>query len=61
MTNFRDHLPQAVIDIVDRAMAKADDDRYPSAAPFAKSVEADMHQLYPDSTALRSSHRYMSL
>jgi hypothetical protein len=49
------------VDIVNRAMAKADSDRFPSAAQFAKGVEETMNQLYPNSTLLSSSHRYMSL
>lgn len=61
MTSFRDDLPQSVISIVHRAMAKSDGDRFPSAAVFARRVEQVMNELFPNTTLLRSSHRYMRL
>jgi len=54
-------VPQEVSDLVDRAMAKADADRFQSAAKFANEVEIIMNRLYPNSSLINSSKEYMSM
>lgn len=58
---LRPEIPQEVADIINRAIAKADADRFQSAAEFAKVVEEVTNQLYPNSNLLNSSINYMSL
>ena len=52
-------VPQEVSDIIDKAMAKADADRFQSAAKFAKEIENVMKRLYPDSSLINSAKDYM--
>ena len=52
-------VPQEVSDIIDKAMAKADADRFQSAAKFAKEIENVMNRLYPDSSLINSAKDYM--
>ena len=54
-------VPQEVSDIIDKAMAKADADRFQSAAKFANEVENVMNRLYPNSALINSSKDYMSM
>lgn len=56
---LRPQVPQEVADIVDKAMAKADADRFQSAAKFAKEIERVMKHLYPNSNLLNTSKEYM--
>jgi serine/threonine-protein kinase len=56
---LRSEVPQEVSDIVDKAMAKADADRFQSAAKFAIEVEKVMNKLFPDSTLMNNSKEYM--
>lgn len=56
---LRPEVPQEVADIVDKAMAKADADRFQSAAKFAKEIERVMKHLYPNSNLLNTSKEYM--
>ena len=56
---LRPEVPEQVSALVDKAMAKADEDRFQSAAKFAIEVEKVMNQLYPDSTLLNNSKEYM--
>jgi eukaryotic-like serine/threonine-protein kinase len=56
---LRPDVPQEVCDIVDKAMAKADSDRFQSAAKFAIEVENVMNKLYPNSTLMNNSKEYM--
>ena len=42
-------------------MAKADADRFESAAKFANEVESVMNRLYPDSALINTSKEYMSM
>ena len=56
---LRSEVPQEIAGIVDKAMAKADADRFQSAAKFALEVEKFMNCLYPDSTLLKTSKDYM--
>lgn len=55
----RPDVPQEVTEIVSRAMAKKDEDRYQSAAEFAMDIERVMNQLYPGSESLNTSNNYM--
>ncbi len=52
-------IPQEVSDIIDKAMAKADADRFQSAAKFANEIENVMNRLYPNSSLIHSSKDYM--
>ncbi len=52
-------VPQEVSDLIDKAMAKADADRFQSAAKFAKEIENVMKRLYPDSSLINSAKDYM--
>jgi serine/threonine-protein kinase len=56
---LRPDVPKEVSDIVDKAMAKADSDRFQSAAKFAIEVENVMNKLYPNSTLMNNSKEYM--
>ena len=61
VTELRSDIPQEVSDIVNKAMAKADTDRFQSAAKFAREIESVMHRLYPDSDLTISSNRYLDM
>lgn len=56
---LRPEVPQEVSDIVEKAMAKADSDRFQSAAKFAIEVEKVMNKLYPNSSLMNNSKEYM--
>ncbi|MBT7953415.1 MAG: serine/threonine protein kinase [Gammaproteobacteria bacterium] len=56
---LRPDVPKEVSDIVDKAMAKSDVDRFQSAAKFAIEVENVMNKLYPNSTLMNNSKEYM--
>jgi len=56
---IRPEIPTAVSAIVNRAMAKADADRYQSAAECALEVEQVMHELYPGSDLMDPSDQYL--
>jgi len=58
---LRPEVPQEVSDIIDKAMAKADADRFQSAAKFANKIENVMNRLYPNSSLINSSKEYMSM
>lgn len=58
---LRADVPVDVENIVKRAMAKADADRYQSAAEFGLDVERVLEKLYPDSAYLQTSGQYMML
>ncbi len=60
VTGHRSDVPAAVDDIVNKAMAKADKDRYQSAAEFATEVERLLHRLYPESALLQSANQYLA-
>ena len=61
MLNLRSDIPQRLVDITSKAMAKADADRYATAGEFALQVENAMQDLYPNSSLLNTSGRYMGL
>jgi len=56
---LRPDVPPEVEALVTRAMAKADADRFPSAAAFAREVESVTGVLYPDIELVGGSRRYM--
>ena len=56
----RPDVPQVVDDIVTKAMAKADVDRFQSAAEFATEVDGLMRWLYPESTLMHSANQYLT-
>ena len=58
--DLQPEVPQEVSDLVDRAMAKADADRFQSAAKFANEVESVMNRLYLNSSLINSSKEYLS-
>ncbi len=58
---LRPEVPQEVSDVIDKAMAKADADRFQSAAKFAIEVKNVMNRLYPNSSLINSSKEYMSM
>jgi serine/threonine-protein kinase len=60
VTNFRPEIPQEVANMVKKAMAKEDADRYQSAAEFASEIESVMKHLYPNLDILDTSNKYMS-
>ena len=57
--DIRPEVPQEISDIVDKAMAKADADRFQSAAKFANEIENVIKRLYPESNLMNSSKEYM--
>ena len=61
ITDLRADIPQDVANIVYKAIAKSDEDRYQSAAEFAKGVENVINSLYPDAGLMDSTNNYMSL
>jgi len=60
ITDLRPEVPQEVADIVSKAMAKADADRFQSAAAFAREIEVVMNRLYPDAELMSAENKYMS-
>lgn len=56
---LRPEVPAEISDIVDKAMAKQDADRFQSAAKFAIEVQSLMRRYYPDSTLMNTSKEYM--
>ena len=59
ITSLRPSIPQQVADIINKAMAKSDSDRFNSAWDFANELEAAINNLYPGSDILQGSRRYM--
>lgn len=56
---IRPEIPDEVAGIVNKAMAKADADRFQSAAQFAREIENIMRRLYPHSPLLNTEKEYM--
>ena len=56
---LRPEVPAEISELVDKAMAKQDADRFQSAAKFALEVELLMSRYYPDSTLMNTSKEYM--
>jgi serine/threonine protein kinase len=61
VTELRPEIPQEVSDLVEKALAKADEDRFQSAAEFALAAERVMHICYPDSRIASQADTYMSV
>ena len=61
VTALRPDIPQDVSDLVHKAMAKADADRFQSAAKFAKEIENVVHRLCPETDLTISSNQYMDM
>ena len=61
ITKSRSDVPQELIDMINKAMAKADADRFQSAAEFAREIERVINLLYPNSELLHSSGKYMDV
>lgn len=59
ISDLRLNVPCEVVSLIDKAMAKADKDRYQSAAEFAAAIKKTFAQLYPQSTLLESSKEYL--
>jgi len=59
--DIRPDIPQAVSDMVKKAMAKQDNERYQSAAEFAHEIESLFKKLYPNSDLIDNTSNYMSL
>ena len=56
---LRPEVPKEVSTLIDKAMAKADADRFQSAAKFAIEIKNTINCLYPDSLLMNSSKEYM--
>jgi len=61
VTELRPDIPPEVTAIVNKAMAKADADRFQSAAEFAREIERVMRRLYPETDLNLSSRKYLNL
>ena len=59
VNEIRPEIPQEVADIVRKAMAKNDDERYQSAAEFAQDIEIAVNRLYPGPNFLNTTNNYM--
>ena len=58
---LRPDIPPGVADMVSKAMAKQDRERFQSAAEFAHEIESLFKKLYPDSDLIDNKSNYMSL
>ena len=56
---LRPEVPEEVSTLIDKAMAKADADRFQSAAKFAIEIKNTMNHLYPNSSLMNSAKEYM--
>lgn len=61
LTSLRTDIPPAVATLVARAMAKADDDRFQSAAEFAQSVAQVADELYPGLSLIDTTAQYLKV
>jgi len=61
VTDLRPDIPRDVQDILSKAMAKADADRFQSAAEFANEVAIVLDRLYPGSDLMDPSENYMAV
>ncbi|MBT8446540.1 MAG: serine/threonine protein kinase [Gammaproteobacteria bacterium] len=59
ITTYRPNMPGEVADLIAKAMAKADPDRYQSAAEFASAVESVARNIYPDRQVVNNAPRYL--
>ncbi len=56
---LRPEVPVEISEMVDKAMAKQDADRFQSAAKFAIEIQSLMRRYYPNSTLMKTSKEYM--
>ncbi|TNF91615.1 MAG: serine/threonine protein kinase [Gammaproteobacteria bacterium] len=61
ITNLRPEVPEEIVKIVNKAMAKEDADRYQSADEFAQAVETALTRLYPQSNLVDTSSQYLAI
>lgn len=60
ISEIRNDVPQEVADIIDKAIAKADADRFQSAAEIVTTIENVANHLYPSTDILNKSYNYLS-
>ena len=61
VTAYCPELPEEVSTLVNKAMAKADADRFQSAAKFARAIEDLIRRLYPETDLNVASNKYMEM
>ena len=61
MASIRADIPPALERLVQKAMAKADDERFQSAAELTRAIEDLAEQLYPRSGLLDNARQYLQL
>lgn len=61
VTEIRPEIPREVNDLVERALAKEDADRFQSAAEFAYAIEYVMNRHFPDSHMSQTTESYMAI
>ena len=59
MASIREAIPPALERLVQRAIAKADDDRFQSAAQMARAVEELANKLYPGRGLQDNAREYL--
>jgi serine/threonine-protein kinase len=59
--NHRPDIPDKIAWLVSRAMAKADEDRFQSAAEFAQAVERIAKDIFPDTSIINKTARYFAV
>jgi serine/threonine-protein kinase len=62
-TPIQDHragIPDEIAQLVNRAMAKADEDRFRSAAEFARAVERAATNIFPKDRVIETTARYFA-
>ena len=60
ITELRPDVPQEAAVIINKAIVKADGDRFAFVAEFADAIENLANRLYPDSDILNTTRNYMS-
>ena len=61
VNEIRPEIPQVIADMVKKAMAKYDNERFQSAAEFAHEIEVLFNKFYPGSDLINNSSNYMSI
>lgn len=59
VSELQPNVPKQVSVIIDKAMAKADENRFQSAAEFANDIKSVMNTFYPHSPLMSSSKEYV--
>ncbi|NKB39405.1 MAG: protein kinase [Gammaproteobacteria bacterium] len=60
ITQLRPDIPEDVANIINKAIAKTDAERFQTAADFAEAIEEVCKRIYPNSDMLDTSNKYMS-